>query len=498
MECVPCAAGSYQPFPGQLRCEACSAYQLGRSSREGATTCAFCEDGLYLAADPAAGAFDFKDCFACPSHATCFEGATLATMELDKGYWRTSSDSPKLKECAVEGACRGGNASSCAEGYHKTMCAICEPDHYREVATGACLACDGSAARRSFVLYLILVVFMLSLLVVAVVALRRILRRAVRRACEFEKIIPDAAAPALAKGIQEALAAAPAPATDVPEALAAAAATAAKVPEAAAAAAADVIAAAAEGAPEGAAARVCIRGVPLAVADEDVMTAVGDATRRRVASLRRMPEAVLVTLAAGAGALPATVRIDDATYDLAWLPPEVEFLAGFEAADSQGESFVELVLREIMASLTVKLKIVVVFLQSMCYLPTVFYGVKWPRQLLRVLRFFDFLNLDVFNLLFLECSFGRLTFYDRLLFVTLLPISISTLLLLAATRAHRRGRDLRGNSRSRRVDAAALRTRNRCRVDAAALGTRNRVASTPWRWELETGVASTPRRPGRF
>ena len=99
----------------------------------------------------------------------------------------------------------------------------------------------------------------------------------------------------------------------------------------------------------------------------------------------------------------------------------------------------------------------------MCYLPTVFYGVKWPRQFLRVLQIFDFLNLDIFNLLFLECTFGRLSFYHRLLFVTLLPISISALLLLAATRAHRRGRDPRGKSTP-------------CRVDAAALGTLNTVS----------------------
>merc|ERR1711903_386920 len=159
-------------------------------------------------------------------------------MELDKGYWRTSADSPKLKECAVERACRGGSVSSCAEGYHKTMCAICEPNYYREVATGACLACGGSEARWSFAVYMVVFVFMISLPVVAVLTLRRVLRRAVRRACAVEKIMPAAPAPAPATNVPEALAAAPAPAKDVPEALAAAAATAKDVPETLAAAAA--------------------------------------------------------------------------------------------------------------------------------------------------------------------------------------------------------------------------------------------------------------------
>jgi len=56
------------------------------------------------------------------------------------------------------------------------------------------------------------------------------------------------------------------------------------------------------------------------------------------------------------------------------------------------------VLRLIEDALVVKAKIVVTFLQSMCYLPEIYYAVTWPRQLTGLLNAFNPLNLDVFSL----------------------------------------------------------------------------------------------------
>jgi len=55
-------------------------------------------------------------------------------------------------------------------------------------------------------------------------------------------------------------------------------------------------------------------------------------------------------------------------------------------------------LRLIEDALVVKAKIVVTFLQSMCYLPEIYYAVAWPRQLTGLLNAFKPLNLDVFSL----------------------------------------------------------------------------------------------------
>ena len=146
-ECIECVPGTYQPEAGRLGCELCSSFQLGRDSRAGATACDFCGDGLYLADD--ASATDGKNCFACPAHADCATGTTLETLNVHPGYWRTGPISPKLKRCFLESACVGGNASQCAPGYHKTLCASCEHNYYREVSTGKCHKCDAAATRRT-------------------------------------------------------------------------------------------------------------------------------------------------------------------------------------------------------------------------------------------------------------------------------------------------------------------------------------------------------------
>ncbi|KAH8053281.1 hypothetical protein JL722_9504 [Aureococcus anophagefferens] len=75
-----------------------------------------------------------------------------------------------------------------------------------------------------------------------------------------------------------------------------------------------------------------------------------------------------------------------------------------------------------------KVKILVVFLQTMSYLPDIYYHVHWPDQLTRVLNLFNPLNLDLFSLIHLECMVKKLSFYDRLLAVTIGPVLASAAL----------------------------------------------------------------------
>ena len=99
-----------------------------------------------------------------PLDADCAAGTTLETLDVHSGFWRTGPTSPKLKRCFQGNACvsGGGNASQCAPGYHKTLCASCEHNYYREVSTGECHKCDAAATRRTrhfFGLHLFLLLF---------------------------------------------------------------------------------------------------------------------------------------------------------------------------------------------------------------------------------------------------------------------------------------------------------------------------------------------------
>ncbi|CAM9892814.1 unnamed protein product, partial [Ectocarpus sp. 8 AP-2014] len=72
-------------------------------------------------------------------------GATVATLELDPGYYRTSADSREVLQCHQEEACMGGVETSeyCASGYEGAYCAVCEEGY----ATGyqySCASCVGT------------------------------------------------------------------------------------------------------------------------------------------------------------------------------------------------------------------------------------------------------------------------------------------------------------------------------------------------------------------
>ncbi|KAH8093589.1 hypothetical protein JL720_4732 [Aureococcus anophagefferens] len=85
-----------------------------------------------------------------------------------------------------------------------------------------------------------------------------------------------------------------------------------------------------------------------------------------------------------------------------------------------------------------KVKILVVFFQTMSYLPDIYYHVHWPDQLTQVLGLFNPLNLDLFSLIHLECLVKKLSFYDRLLAVTIGPVLASAALGIVAVASRTR------------------------------------------------------------
>lgn len=59
-------------------------------------------------------------CIEAPEHTTTLEaGGTVASLVLDKGFYRVSSKSLSILECFNEDACVGGSVAGkyCAEGY---------------------------------------------------------------------------------------------------------------------------------------------------------------------------------------------------------------------------------------------------------------------------------------------------------------------------------------------------------------------------------------------
>ena len=73
-------------------------------------------------------------CCTCPELATCEEGATVETIEIDKNTWRHGYESPQVLQCDNKHACagplwRGVNGSNssawCALGYEGPLCSRC-------------------------------------------------------------------------------------------------------------------------------------------------------------------------------------------------------------------------------------------------------------------------------------------------------------------------------------------------------------------------------------
>eukprot|EP00903_Cladosiphon_okamuranus_P016944 g15619.t1 len=95
-------------------------------------------------------------------------GATLQTLDLEPGYYRTSPTSRDVLECHREEACIGGNDASqyCAEGYQGAYCAVCEEDYGSgyQFSCHRCVDQDaGSVATAVTVLVVVVLVIALAI-----------------------------------------------------------------------------------------------------------------------------------------------------------------------------------------------------------------------------------------------------------------------------------------------------------------------------------------------
>ena len=96
-------------------------------------------------------------CVTCPNHATCPNGTTKATLDVDQGYWRVNQDSLKFTECIYAKSCRGGHytETQCAAGSTGPICAVCDPGYFM-ASDHACEKCseDNRPVRRITILVL--------------------------------------------------------------------------------------------------------------------------------------------------------------------------------------------------------------------------------------------------------------------------------------------------------------------------------------------------------
>ena len=139
--CEECEEGFFQPAQGATTCLKCSTDGggVGYDSSDGAISCDLCTDGYFSHGN---------ECHECPEAAACPAGTSLASIELDEGYWRSSISSLVISPCpGLSAACKGGQAmngsvnSYCTEYGFGPFCSLCKQKYYRTVATEQCGAC---------------------------------------------------------------------------------------------------------------------------------------------------------------------------------------------------------------------------------------------------------------------------------------------------------------------------------------------------------------------
>ena len=102
-----------------------------------------CEDGYYD--NPTTEA-----CDVCPRGTICPIGTTLASMQMESGYFRISETTGQVRACPLSAGCKGGNVTSryCSEGHEGPLCARCAGGYY--MLRNKCSSC-ASASHWGFV-----------------------------------------------------------------------------------------------------------------------------------------------------------------------------------------------------------------------------------------------------------------------------------------------------------------------------------------------------------
>ncbi|CAM9899894.1 unnamed protein product, partial [Laminaria digitata] len=99
-------------------------------------------------------------------------GATLASLPIRPGYWRSSAESRVVQQCLHSDACSGSrkiaNANDyCADGYSGPYCAVCS-DGYGRGVSNSCHRCDNTKAHLLFALGALFCLMVLLLMFLAV------------------------------------------------------------------------------------------------------------------------------------------------------------------------------------------------------------------------------------------------------------------------------------------------------------------------------------------
>ena len=156
---IPCPENTYNNLTNRTdegACRACPPNAVSPKGSVSASAC-LCSRGYYerrwLDAE---GAAEGAECAVCPLGSDCVEeGATLATLPLLPGYYRTGNTSDDLRRCpngdanasgCVGGVSADGREGPCKpwlEGPYCTLCNVTDTSRYYSHSEQACLACDG-------------------------------------------------------------------------------------------------------------------------------------------------------------------------------------------------------------------------------------------------------------------------------------------------------------------------------------------------------------------
>ena len=171
-----CSAGTYQPATGSITCfecemgyhqpgtgmQSCARCQHPANSFRGSARCDVCSPSFYdpqlrpNMPRPSASAAECLSCSAI-SGFDCGSNATIASVSLQRGFWRISNATTQAFKCKTDGAwtpCLGGSRAGwdgdgyCAAEYGGPKCELCtQPDHFFDHLGARCRACGSVAAR---------------------------------------------------------------------------------------------------------------------------------------------------------------------------------------------------------------------------------------------------------------------------------------------------------------------------------------------------------------
>ena len=158
--CVPCPRDTYSVEPKTALCTPCP---LQRTSDPGSTVCGDCVERTYL--DP-----ETQQCEECLARAQCHAGSTLATLDIESGFWRSDPQSKEIFECPAVSSCTGGIGNTgredliCSDNFVGRLCSLCDVGYYRSTGSGECRRCNKASKEFVYIVTTITIVLMIFIL----------------------------------------------------------------------------------------------------------------------------------------------------------------------------------------------------------------------------------------------------------------------------------------------------------------------------------------------